>query len=274
MRVLCLSGGGFKGAFQVPVVEYLMARNEYDLILGVSVGAINGVCAAQGDLEVMREFWEDIDCSNPVFGVRGYLSLAVYKNNGWFSLKPVKKKLEKYVSLDKLKIPFGAGVVIRETREYMNLMSADMKSDTRLTKAILGSAAIASLMEPMYMRIGDDRDLRLVCDGGHRHVLPVPPDGADHVDAVFCSPIVPDQHTRKEVDNFLEAILWLIDVMMDNITLTDFDALQVLPAMGTSVDVYAPRSSYGSLLKCDRETLQMRMKEGQYATRHPLELRW
>ena len=47
-RVLSLSGGGAKGAYEVGALQYLLTNlpaphNQYDVISGVSVGAINAL---------------------------------------------------------------------------------------------------------------------------------------------------------------------------------------------------------------------------------------
>ncbi|GAA5221780.1 patatin-like phospholipase family protein [Membranihabitans marinus] len=65
---LVLSGGGFKGAFQVGALEYLMynpvfIENEvididhFDIISGVSVGSLNGAMLATGQFEVLKDIW-------------------------------------------------------------------------------------------------------------------------------------------------------------------------------------------------------------------------
>jgi len=49
MKALCLSGGGSHGAFQVGVLKKLMGEdgNDYDIMCGISVGAINSAYLAQ-----------------------------------------------------------------------------------------------------------------------------------------------------------------------------------------------------------------------------------
>src|SRR5260221_10707249 len=51
-KALVLAGGGSKGAFEVGVLQRLMAdqRNEYELLCGTSVGAINAAYLAQTPL--------------------------------------------------------------------------------------------------------------------------------------------------------------------------------------------------------------------------------
>lgn len=64
---LVLSGGGFKGAFQVGALKYLKENwqkitgsNEpmkFDIISGVSAGSINGSMLAMGRFELLEEIW-------------------------------------------------------------------------------------------------------------------------------------------------------------------------------------------------------------------------
>ena len=64
---LVLSGGGFKGAFQVGALQYLlengirhndgtvMINPKFDFIAGVSVGALNGSFMAMEDFEGLKK---------------------------------------------------------------------------------------------------------------------------------------------------------------------------------------------------------------------------
>lgn len=65
---LVLSGGGFKGAFQVGALEFLLynpvlIENEvldithFDIISGVSVGSLNGAFVATNQLEALKDIW-------------------------------------------------------------------------------------------------------------------------------------------------------------------------------------------------------------------------
>ena len=67
---LVLSGGGFKGAFQVGALNYLkdkwkqIAPNSgamhFDIIAGVSVGALNGAMMAMNKQKELNELWEQV----------------------------------------------------------------------------------------------------------------------------------------------------------------------------------------------------------------------
>lgn len=65
---LVLSGGGFKGAFQIGALEYLLYNpvliedevldiKHFDIISGVSVGSLNGAFIATEQLEVLKDIW-------------------------------------------------------------------------------------------------------------------------------------------------------------------------------------------------------------------------
>jgi NTE family protein len=70
---LVLSGGGFKGAFQVGALQYLLENGirhndgtvfmnpKFDFIAGVSVGALNGSFMAMEDFEGLKKLWNDVE---------------------------------------------------------------------------------------------------------------------------------------------------------------------------------------------------------------------
>jgi NTE family protein len=65
---LVLSGGGFKGAFQVGALKYLKENwqkitglaspMKFDIISGVSAGSINGSMLAMGKFDLLEELWQ------------------------------------------------------------------------------------------------------------------------------------------------------------------------------------------------------------------------
>lgn len=58
---LVLSGGGFKGAFQVGAIEVLLEKGiEFSAVAGVSAGALNGALVAQGKTEDLKDLWLEV----------------------------------------------------------------------------------------------------------------------------------------------------------------------------------------------------------------------
>ncbi len=73
---LVLSGGGFNGAFQLGALNYindnwkeitgLSSKMKFDLIAGVSIGAIDGAMVAMNQLGTLNELWLDKIAKNGV----------------------------------------------------------------------------------------------------------------------------------------------------------------------------------------------------------------
>ncbi|MFC4872562.1 patatin-like phospholipase family protein [Negadavirga shengliensis] len=67
---LVLSGGGFKGAFQIGALRYLkdnwakinpgQPEMKFDIIAGISVGSLNGALLASGKFEELEKLWKDV----------------------------------------------------------------------------------------------------------------------------------------------------------------------------------------------------------------------
>ena len=72
---LVLSGGGFKGAFQVGAVEVLLEKGiEFSAVSGVSVGALNGSQIAQNKLGNLLDFWVQVGQTEGAFITDPYLA--------------------------------------------------------------------------------------------------------------------------------------------------------------------------------------------------------
>lgn len=97
---LVLSGGGFKGAFQLGALEYLMNHpvhmedetirlSHFDIISGVSVGSLNGAFIATHQLDALRKIWfEDI-----VQKGAEVIYTSKFLDNGRPSIKRILKEL-------------------------------------------------------------------------------------------------------------------------------------------------------------------------------------
>ena len=60
MKALVLSGGGAHGAYEAGVASALLQREKYDVICGVSIGAINAALIGAGTVEnALQRFWHE-----------------------------------------------------------------------------------------------------------------------------------------------------------------------------------------------------------------------
>ena len=124
---LVLSGGGFKGAFQVGAIEKLIERNvvdvdekgnpQFDLIAGISAGSINGSLIAAGRYKQLKEYWNELK-DNPgliytsdFIDKNGRFKLSfeaiqkhfIGKKPGWFQIAFRTKRLARRIEENILK---------------------------------------------------------------------------------------------------------------------------------------------------------------------------
>ncbi len=263
-RVLILSGGAFRGAVQLPVIKYLLEKYEYDMIYGTSVGSVNGVLAAQGEFELLKEIWDNVS------GKQDMLKLMWYwPFRGLYSLAPMRALLEKHVSLDKIKIPFAAGVVSYTDGEYYNLDTRKMTEDKQLWDAVQASSCMAGIMVPEYMEINGETHLGV--DGGFRNIFPVPDEASEYCfDVVSCTPL--DRMAMKESKDsrwILDLLVKAIEIFEDEIFDKDLAELKSKAGEGC-VTVYAPQSYPGSALDGSPEAIRRRYELGEEAILHPV----
>jgi NTE family protein len=115
-RALVLSGGGAKGSWQIGACEHLIAERGYwfDVISGVSVGAINGAALAQGHdlaglhahLERVRSVWFDLRGNRDIYRSRwlgplglafGPLALALGRWDGLYDTTALRELLTREI---------------------------------------------------------------------------------------------------------------------------------------------------------------------------------
>lgn len=273
MYVILHQGGAFKGAFGAPVLKGLFEEQKPDLVLGVSVGAVNGVAACAGKWDVLEDLWMGIDDKNPMDGIKGFLRPALLRGKAIFSLAPLRDKLEEHIRLDQLEVPFGCGAVSRENTEYHTFMSSRMRKNERLIDAVIASSAISALMEPVVMKLRGRN--YTWCDGGHLHPVPLLPKWVENrvtkLDIVLTNPIEDDNRPRENVDGLVEAIEWALHAQGVTNQRADLARYRGLALMkDIPVRVYAPPSELGGMLETDGETIRRRWKTGEEALKNPI----
>lgn len=74
-KALVLAGGGTKGIYQAGVIEGLkeLGKDDWNLITGTSVGALNAAMLVQGDFEEMVEMYENLTADQII---RGFVPAA------------------------------------------------------------------------------------------------------------------------------------------------------------------------------------------------------
>lgn len=273
MHVVACQGGGLNGIKHVPVLEGLYELGDPDLQLGVSTGALTGVFASAGKLKVFRDVLADIDDKNSVNGVKGIMGLAM-DGKGWYGLNTLERLLKEHISLHDLRVPFGAGVTLKEAKEYVTLYSHKMKKDHRLHRAVLGSCAVSGVWSPQKMHVR--QKVYTVVDGGHIHSIPLVPmkfQGlpVTRVDVILSVPMA-RQADFDEPEDMFHGLVWLLEAALAQTMTHGLEYLRRMAKTGVEVRIFNPRTKVGGYAKADAETIQAHLAEGEWMLRHPVVL--
>jgi NTE family protein len=163
-----LGGGGVLGAYEVGMLQALAEAGIVpDLILGTSVGALNGVfVAADPDkaVEQLIRVWRDGEAAEAFGGTLfGRVRTLARSGTHLHSNEPLRLLLEELpVSrIEELAVPFQCVAASIERA------AAHWFSSGPIVPAVLASAAVPGLLPPV--RVGDEHFF----DGGLVHSIPV-----------------------------------------------------------------------------------------------------
>lgn len=227
MRALVLSGGGAKGAYQVGVLKHwlLEQKTEYDILAGISVGALNAAYLAQFSKQNTQLSYEELD------KLWGRVSPGAIKKN-WFPFSVLEslwkpsvyntEPLRKWVR-DELSVK-----LIEKSKRELRVVAVSWDTgearvatqDTlRLADWVLASAAFPVMFEPIEIN-GE-----LWSDGGLRSVTPLGEAikaGATEIDVIMCSdPYARSPFKSKDKSAIPDFLLRTLDIMSDEIMRAD-----------------------------------------------------
>jgi NTE family protein len=166
-----LGGGGVLGAVEVGMLQALFERDIYpDLVLGTSVGALNGAMVARDpSLAVigrLTELWQAAGATREVYGDRPLRTVrrAVATGTHIYSAKPLRQRLaDEFGDLRFEDLPVRFQVCAASIER-----AAEHWFDSGpLVEAIVASAAVPGLLPPA--RVGDEHFL----DGGIVNSIPL-----------------------------------------------------------------------------------------------------
>ncbi len=175
MVSIALSGGAIRGANQVGVLRRVQELGlKVDVITGTSVGALNGVMFAQGDIDLLERIWlKEITDRSKI--IRHWLIPIVpwLWKGGLYDAAPLKEMIDRYVDPKRVR-----GSKAKFFGTMTNLKTKELQYFTNYTTGISGfvyaSAAMPVVMEPYVdMRQPSLKDKPLYADGGIREIVPV-----------------------------------------------------------------------------------------------------
>ena len=191
-RALVLSGGGARGAFQAGVVEGLVADRgiDFDILFGVSTGALNAAFLAQASTGVdpvgnlaqqsheLRALWRSFTGNSSIYTRKSSYAGLAFAANSLKDNAPLKQVIADNINLAALRGSgrvYGCGFVSLVTGRYDVRTNTEDGPDAedRLLEAIIASASI-----PVFFPFFEQRDaagalVDVLVDGGVRDLSPL-----------------------------------------------------------------------------------------------------
>jgi NTE family protein len=170
-----LGGGGVLGAVEVGMLRALLEHEIVpDLVLGTSVGALNGAMVARNPhldvVERLTELWSATSQSRDVYGDRPLRTVRRAMSTGThiYSIKPLRQRLEDEfgeLRIEDLPVRFGvcAASIERAAEHWF--------TSGPVVPAVLASAAVPGLLPPH--RVETEHGVEHFLDGGIVNSIPV-----------------------------------------------------------------------------------------------------
>lgn len=222
-RMLILSGGGSKGAFQAGVIDQLNQQGwEPDAVAGISVGALNGAMVATGKADELVKIWQDLREEQVLKrrkiegNVKSFLlhKIGIGKPKlGFFDNSPLKKKLRESIGR-KFEKHFYCGTVNIETGDYHEHVARPLMVPWNFLDAIVASTAIPIVFDPIRL------DGFLHVDGGVRHMNPIGRILKDHTpdEIIFITTRkFESEDDRRKVNDIVDIAIQTLQIMLDEI---------------------------------------------------------
>lgn len=160
---LVLAGGGSRGAYEIGVWQALREMDiKINIVVGTSIGAINGAMIVQDDFEEAQKMWKTIQTSE-VFAVpieevdsmkrkimKTYSTFMKDFFNGGTDTSPLKHTLEKHFDEKKIrnsKIEYGVVTVEMDTLKPVEIF-VDQIPKGQIIDYVLASASIYPAVKP------------------------------------------------------------------------------------------------------------------------------
>ena len=227
-NAIVLPGGGSRGAFQLGVLKCLLhdLETRYDIIKGISVGALNGSFLAQFPHGKEKEswielekLWDNIKENSDIYQLWYYGILwkvpALWKQS-MYNSKALQKMIRKNLDIQKLrssKKELGVGAISVQSGLYKEFT----QNDDSIIEGVIASSAMPALLEGARI----DGDLWI--DGGVQNVVPLDAAieaGADNIDIILTGPGNPRPFNKKN-PNAISVAYRAIDLEGDEIVKND-----------------------------------------------------
>jgi NTE family protein len=166
---LILSGGGAKGAFECGAEKYAreMKGYQWDIIAGVSVGALNGAMLSMKKYDRLYEIWNTVSDDQVYTGGFNIWSgfKLLFGAKSFYGNAPLRRMLEQEFDAGLFEVDLRVGAVSLLTGEYTQF-KPDMPN---FSEAVLASTVMPIIWEPVDLT----PQYRSMVDGGVRNISPL-----------------------------------------------------------------------------------------------------
>jgi NTE family protein len=173
LAALVLSGGGSRGAYQCGAFRAISELGiKIDIVVGVSVGALNGAMVVQKDMMTALDLWRSLE-TDKVFDLDADAGLSDFAleflKQGGASTRGLKSYVDKYIDEDKIRssdIDFGILTVEIPGRIPHYLWKEDIPTG-QIGDFIMASSSAFPALQPYTI------DGKTYIDGGYEDNLPI-----------------------------------------------------------------------------------------------------
>jgi NTE family protein len=241
MKALVHGGGGAKGAWGSGALQYLLGdlRTHYDLICGVSVGAINGAFVSQFErgaeklcADTLKELWLSLDTSKIYKRWAPFGRFHAMWKKSFYDSSPLHLLLRKNICLDKIRFA-GKKVYVGAVSVNSGKYTIFDQDSEHFVDAVIASASFPGMLSPVEFLD------QLWVDGGVKEISPLRTaieQGATDIDVIMTSP---QTRTRKFIENpnTIDVLKRAIDLSSDKIMSNDIDKAQMYNKLATRGDL-------------------------------------
>jgi NTE family protein len=224
-RAVVLSGGGAKGAYQAGALAYLVGNLErqYDIVCGVSVGALNAAMLAMHPIGQERSaaaeilnIWRNITTKSVRKNWMPFAFLHALWKPSLYNSQPLIDFVNERMNVTKIKASgkkLVVGAVALASGEYRSFD----ETHPNIVDAVLASSSFPAMLRPIEI------EGQLWSDGGVRNVTPLKEAidaGADEIDVIMTSP---ERYNASfsENPNTIDVAIRAIDIMGDEVVEND-----------------------------------------------------
>lgn len=239
MKILCLSGGSNRGAYEAGAIKYLMGDLGlvYDAFVGISIGSINAAYLSQFPtgqekkaVDSLLQVWATVSKDKVIKNWFPFGELSSLWKTSLFDSSPLENWIHTDLNIEAIRKSGKICSVGSVSLNTGNITYFDQNYDN-FSDAVIASASFPSGFKPVpLIRVGSTVK-ELFIDGGLRNQLPLSQAialGATEVDIVSTSP--DNDNTFKPTSDFKNTIDILgatISTMSDQIIKTDLKVCQL-----------------------------------------------